>query len=406
MTDRPRAALVLVDGVGHDQITPDRTPFLYRGMEAGNVRALRPVLGYSDAQRAVLLTGRAPSAAGYWMLYRFSDPASSPWRRLRAMAFLDRLGNGLPKSVWNLGLSKTVLKAAQKRSRYPDLNIHNIPYRALPWTRPTLTTNELSGRPFGNVSTMFGDLQARGFQYSIIKTDSFGALLRKSSVTRLLPAVLDAVSQLPAAASFVYVYIHTPDLYAHRYGLRDGRYRGEVAEADRALEAVTKALRQKLGADAAIAVVSDHGMNHTEKFADYSRLVFDRGFGRDFVAALDSTMVRLLPLRPGGADAARDSVDATGHGRWLSAEEKQSLGIDFPAEMYGEHVYLLAPGVSIFPNFHSLLRPAAMHAYHPDVPDQLAFAYFDGLEVPPASGGRPLNMWEVHPAISSHLGLR
>jgi hypothetical protein len=59
----------------------------------------------------------------------------------------------------------------------------------------------------------------------------------------------------------------------------------------------------------------------------------------------------------------------------------RELHLDFDGRLYGDEIYLLDPGTAIFPNFHSLLRPKAMHAYHPDDADQHGIAL--GLDAGP-----------------------
>ncbi|MDH4178112.1 MAG: hypothetical protein OEV72_11050, partial [Thermoleophilia bacterium] len=69
-------------------------------------------------------------------------------------------------------------------------------------------------------------------------------------------------------------------------------------------------------------------------------------------------------------------------GRFLSAVELRELHLAFDGRLYGDEIFLLEPHTAIFPNFHSLLRPRAMHAYHPEGDEQQGIAI--GL---PASDG-------------------
>jgi hypothetical protein len=215
----------------------------------------------------------------------------------------------------------------------------------------------------------------------IIRSDTVDKLTLLKSIETQLPRLQRQIAALPEGTSFAYFYIHTPDMFAHRNGLRAPAYRDEVRKVDAALPGLFERLKQRMGADTQIVLVSDHGMNHTERFADYQRLVNHPRAGKDFVPALDSTMVRFRYLTPQGRGIARELMGAGGNGRFLSDDEKRELGVAFPGEAYGDDLYLLEPGFSIYPNYHSLLRPLAMHAYHPDVPDQQAIAFFIGDDV-------------------------
>ena len=57
-------------------------------------------------------------------------------------------------------------------------------------------------------------------------------------------------------------------------------------------------------------------------------------------------------------------------GHFLSSDELVDLHVDFADRRYGDEIFLIEPGTVVHPNFHSYLRPKAMHAYHPDEPEQ------------------------------------
>ena len=66
----------------------------------------------------------------------------------------------------------------------------------------------------------------------------------------------------------------------------------------------------------------------------------------------------------------RDRVAARYPGHFLTADELAAHHLRFTGRLYGDDIYLLPPGVAIFPNFHSFIKPKAMHAYDPADQDQ------------------------------------
>ena len=62
----------------------------------------------------------------------------------------------------------------------------------------------------------------------------------------------------------------------------------------------------------------------------------------------------------------------------------------FDSRLYGDDMFLLDPGTAVFPNFHSYIKPKAMHAYDPADPDQLGI-----LIAPNAVGPAPLDPPEM-----------
>jgi hypothetical protein len=87
----------------------------------------------------------------------------------------------------------------------------------------------------------------------------------------------------------------------------------------------------------------------------------------------------------------------------LTDDEIGSFHLRFDSRLYGDEMFLLEPGTAIFPNFHSYIKPKAMHAYDPADPDQL------GILVAPARVGpapaTALEMVDVVPIVVSLLGL-
>ena len=152
-----------------------------------------------------------------------------------------------------------------------------------------------------------------------------------------------------------------------------------------------------------MVVFSDHGMSVVERFVEYSDLRRHPAFPDGFCFALDATMVRLwfwgedARLR----DEIRERVRRGAPGRFLERSELVDLHLDFDARLYGDEIYLLEPRVAIFPNFHSMLRPKAMHAYHPSDEDQ------HGIFIGPPDEQLPdpVELVEINALCQRRLGL-
>ena len=87
----------------------------------------------------------------------------------------------------------------------------------------------------------------------------------------------------------------------------------------------------------------------------------------------------------------------------MTQEEITNYGINFETNKYFEDIYLLRPGFSLFPNYHSYLKPYAMHAYAPENDDQTAIGIFSGESL----SGYPstIPMQEVYKVILRALEL-
>lgn len=400
-----RLVLILVDGLGYADIDDGRAPFLYSELKNGTVSPLRPALGYSDVQRAVLLTGKSPDQIGYWMLYRFAMSGGSPWKWLAPLKPIDRWGDRLPLRVMKLGLSQTLLRGMAK-FKGGDLAIHNMPYRGLKWLQPANEPSAYSGLPIAGAETLLSTAKKFEIPSAVIRSDSFTALLRKRSVDDWMPEARARIRNLKDDTRIVFTYIHFPDFFAHRYGRSHPHSVQEIERVDEALSTLINDFKSKLGEGTEFVVVSDHGMSDTHTFVDYSHLVNHREFGKAFVLALDSTMVRAVYLNDRGRDIVRNAL-SDAPARLLSSQDRKNFRIDFAPEIYGEDIFLFDDGVSIYPNYHSLMRPLSMHAYDPNLDSQTAFIYAKGTAVERAvsdlSNKRHIDMTDVRSIMGAAI---
>jgi hypothetical protein len=122
-------------------------------------------------------------------------------------------------------------------------------------------------------------------------------------------------------------------------------------------------------------VFSDHGMADTHTCSrmmpEFQKLGLR--YGKDYVAAWDSTMARFW--FPGGA-GIRTQVETwlagRPEGRIVTDAELERWGCLFPDRRYGELFYLLNEGVIFAPSFMNQRRVPAMHGYDPDLPHSRA----------------------------------
>jgi hypothetical protein len=387
--DRPTVC-VLVDAFRHDYLTPALAPRLSRLAAEGTPSRLRPILGYSDAIRATVFTGAYPDEHGYWMEYCYR-PESAPMRRLATLNALDRLPVDVARRAIKWGLSQTVIRRIASQRGYAQLSMRHFPFRSLTcfdWTlRKSMSEDGALGMP-----TLFDRLTEAGVSWSYLDAARDG--------TR---GMLRAIETLDRGTGFAFVYLHHIDMASHLLGVEGGLFRRMVRRTDRLTGEVVDRIRSRLG-DVDLVVFSDHGMSQVRRTVAYPHLWTHPAFPSRFCFALDATMVRLwfADRDPELRDEVRAAVQAGAPGRWLSADELRELHLSFDDRLYGDEVFLLDPGVAIFPNFHSMLNPRAMHAYHPDDPDQQGICI-----APDTEPARELvELVEVHELCARLCGLR
>jgi hypothetical protein len=216
--------------------------------------------------------------------------------------------------------------------------------------------------------------------------------------------VLDALDRLEDDTRLTFVYLHQIDMASHLLGIESRLFRRTVRKVDALTAEVVARHRARMG-DADLVVFSDHGMSPVEEIVSLPDLWTHPAFPDRFCFALDATMVRLWfhdhDERLHAEIRSRVAARAP-RGRFLEPGELADLHLDFDGRLYGDEVYLLEPRVAIFPNFHSMLRPKAMHAYHPDDPEQQGIYLETGRE----EIDDVVELVEVGRACDRRLGIR
>jgi len=373
---------IFIDALGFETIKPDVMPFIHGLSKELCLLPLKPILGYSDAIRATLFTGTYPDRHGYWIMYKF-DPENSPYRVYKPLKFLDKLPGALQRGAKTI-ISGVLSNLMRRVGSYSDVSTHNIPYNVLHFFSRTCRRELYEPRALP-IPTIFDILREEGMKFAYIRSQDVN--------------VFKAVKKLKDE-DFVLIYLHYLDFAGHRYGLTGPDYR----YFQRAVDLMVRTLIKELGRKAEhMLIFSDHGMTEPKHYVDLSWLIRSPEHGLSYLLFLDSTIVHIWYLEPGIKDNLRNVFQRMPYGHILSDEEKKELRILFKHRWYGDDVYLLEPDYQIFPNYISLLRPKAMHAYHPGFRHQwgILIGEFDGKP-----SNEPVTMPDITATMADILGLR
>ncbi len=376
---------VLVDAFRHDYLDAGRTPVLSSIAADGTAIPLHPILGYSDSIRATIFTGTYPDESGYWMEYCYR-PDASPFKRAAQFAAIDRFPSDLAQRVFKFALSKAVMPRVARSRGYESLHLRHFPFRAMPFLDYTLHEPMMAPRALG-VPTIFDLLSEAGMKWSYISSAS---MRRKE--------LLSAVDNIAPDTDLVFVYLHQVDMASHLWGIESPRFWKAVQKTDSLTGEVLHHAGARIGEHNTL-IFSDHGMSQIHRWIGIPELLRHPDFGTRFCCALDATMVRLWYFDDDETLRAelRDLVAGRFPGRFLGEQDLIDLHVHFSDRRYGDEMYLIEPGTVVHPNFHSYLRPKAMHAYHPDEPEQQGILIASAG--PAAALGEHADMIEIAPLI-------
>ncbi|MGH9467966.1 MAG: alkaline phosphatase family protein [Terriglobales bacterium] len=318
----------------------------------GHRRPLRTCLGYSSGAIPTMLTGAPPAEHGHWNLL-YLDPHGSPfgWMRGLPAALTTRLDHrwGRRGCTW-LGRHACGLGPGFECAVRPDL----LPW--FNWAEKRHLFQPGSLAPVPNVFDHWREAHLRFRIYSY-RHGSDQSLIRR--------ACRDVAS---GRADTVFLYLCEMDHILHLH-----RDEPEVIQA--ALDAYAGQLEALLAAARArdpqmrFRLFSDHGMAPVRQRVDLLTPLRRRGWQspQDYLAVLDSTMLRFWFFRP----SVRDDISAWLHGlscgHILEESELRREGVCFEDARFGDLIFLLDPGTMVAEGeFNGRgWNPCGMHGYHP-----------------------------------------
>jgi hypothetical protein len=317
---------------------------------------VRTVLGFSSGAIPVMLTGAMPAQTGHWNLFCY-DPEHSPFRWLRPFRLLPHtwLDNRYARAVMKrLGRRVLGLGPLFECCVRPSL---------LPWFDWIEKKNIFAPGGISGAASVFDRLQERRIPYRVYS-------YRDGSDQTLLR---NALRDLRAAnARFFFVYLCEMDAYLHGHCSEPENVRERLSWYERQLRELFRAALEE-DPQAALTVLSDHGMAPVRKYCDLTAVIESLGLRmpHDYLAVYDSTMARFWFFNGTAKEKITQALAGVPQGRALTDSAMRELGLGFAGRRYGDLVFLLEPGCIVSSgDFNGASwMPAGMHGYHPDDPD-------------------------------------
>lgn len=315
---------------------------------------LESIFGYSSACVPAILTGRLPEDNDHWSSFYYS-PATSPFRRLRFLRLLPRvIADRSRVRAW---ISRLVARAYGFTGYF---QLYDIPFEALPLFDYAEKRDLFRPGGANRGETVFDELERRGTIHHVSDW-------RRSDAWNV-DALRHEIDQ--GHISFAFLYTARLDALMHRTGREhpavDEALRWYAAEIGSLLE-----LARSRYDEVRFALFSDHGMCTVERTVDLIPRVeaTGLGWGQDYAAIYDSTMMRFWFLRPGAEEAVVEALPDGPDGRWVTEREHAAYGTLFEDGRYGHAIYALEPGVLLCPSHMGRSPVRGMHGYRPEHPD-------------------------------------
>lgn len=351
---KPLSLFIFIDALGWE--LAKHYPFLDDLLSTKT--PLDTIFGYSSTCEPTILTGKMPHEHGHFAFFTKSE-GDSLFRYYRILGLL-------PKFITRRGRVRNYMSKILKRVHGITgyFQIYNMPFKHLHLFDYTEKRDIFeSGGINGQQPIIFDYFREQGIQFH--KSNwRLGEEENLAAAGRAIDA---------GKIDIGYVYMASMDAILHD----EGKYGAGVSEKMSWYEEKIENLLERAEKhydEVRLFVFSDHGMTDTLSTVPLMQRIESLGlhFGKDYLAAYDSTMARFWFENSTARDSITQSLEQEPHGHILSNEELAGWGCDFQDNDYGELFFLMDPGRLLCPSFMGEKPLRGMHGYAPEHEDSVA----------------------------------
>jgi len=325
--------------------------------------------GYSCTAIPTILTGKTPVEHKHLSFYYY-NPKESPFKMFKVLKFLP----GFIFDRWRF--RHLFSKAIKKMKGYTGyFELYAMPFDRLPYfdyieKKDLFVPNGLA--PTKNLADV---LEEKKLNYHI----SNWRLTEDENIEALMSDIRKE------ELDFAFLYTAKLDGLLHSVTKDGSEIQAKLdwyAEKIKLLVAEVK----KHYEDYSLFIMSDHGMTTLTHEVDVKKQIEDLGykFGKDYVAAYDSTMVHFWFLNKECREPILKEAKKVPHSSLISEADKVRFGINYADNMYGDEILLMDAGTQIVPCDMGRNSLPGMHGFSPDHKDSDAsFMGTEPLNTPP-----------------------
>jgi glycosyltransferase involved in cell wall biosynthesis/predicted AlkP superfamily pyrophosphatase or phosphodiesterase len=379
--------LILIDGLRHDYIIQEDSPFLFDLARQNVFGIVRETFAFQ--LRPAFFAGLYPEECDIAHLYYY-DPDASPFasisKRTQSRDQLDR------------AVKKIEAKRGHSASAYYGSS-SEIPFDLLDYFAFSEKYDIQEPGALGKHVTLFDQLRSAGKKWLWIAYPTH--IQTTSEISKVFHSKIDEDDY-----SFIYLHFAEVDWAGHEYGPGSVQQRAALRHIDATICDVFATLNQRY-ADVRSIIFGDHGMVAVKKTVNVETRLKSLPFqaGQDYVYFLDSTQARFWFKNKLAQAAVTEMLESLPTGRILNEKDLAHLHFRFGHNKFGELIYVVDNEQVIFPNFFQREKlPLGMHGYLPEVVDNWAALVLAGVGRKCLLTG-PIDMIEIYPTLLEMLGL-
>ena len=335
-----KLVLLWLDAFSDRYLNPELCPFLWNLSRNCFFAKIQPLFAYRGIQYCFEY-GVSLKELGVWNDHVFAgfdalDKAKNGFIK-EFLKFVDRIS---PSDDWNKILRFFLFKLAGIEYGTP----HLIPADLLDaFLIPKISFKRKS---------LYEILEENGIKY-----------LRKEPKLNSSEAVLiKKIPKLLKNYDALFFKFNSLDRLGHKYGPLSNVVRQRVTF----LDTLIRELVSRLGKNAVLIIMSDHGMVPVTHHFDLTGFLKSKDFEfrKHYMAFVGATYASFWFRDKKYGDAIMEKLRTLEVGRFLTLDDKVRLGIDNIGREYAEEIFAVKEGNVFFPEFyHARKCPQGMHGY-------------------------------------------
>jgi len=382
----PLVLFIQVDALRHDYMKLEDSPVLIDLTKKGITASIKPTFGFEPD--AAYIAGLHPNESDGGVQFWY-DPSGSPFLFLGGWTRVLNLLPDLPDRA----LRRLVKRIARPRCMSPTLSTARIPFYLLKYFDFPMQCR-MDGSEFVNANSIFDLLRKAGRKWLYHGTPDY-----KVDLDSIIARVEKDLS-LPI--DFAFFHIGDLDRVGHKYGPESVEIRAALKNVDKGIKRIVKVAKERFE-EVHLIIMGDHGMmevrNHLDIWSELKKLPVK--LEKDYLVFLDSTMARFWFFSDRAEKLIVDMLDNVEGGHIISQEEKDRYHLNYSHNKFGDIIFLVDPGVLIFPNFYQSRKPVkGMHGYAPETPEQQSALVIHSPKVQVLKNfEEPVDMRRVFPTV-------
>lgn len=357
---------ILVDGLRHDYITKEDSPFLYSLAQTGISGSVKETFAFQ--LRPAFFAGLYPEDCDVAHLYYY-DPKNSPFKFTKYLS--------IPSFLFNLPIIGTRGRA------FIGKHVRNI--EAKKGHTASMYYADTASIPYNMLRYFdFSEKYATWLPNSLPDPTLFDILIEHNKHwlwlgyptddQRTVPLLNKFKEKVKNNHSFIYLHFAELDWVGHSHGPHSQERKQVLREIDDAIKDIHSTLVKQFD-EVHEVIFGDHGMAEIKKKIDlWDKLNKTKlKIGVDYIYFLDSTQVRFWFKNEKAKIEISNLLRNIPEGKILDQDDYAKFKFRFPHNKFGEIIFLANSGVLIYPNFFQKSSPAlGMHGYDPNEPENQA----------------------------------